>query len=277
MTSIPVVFLENVLVAGHGDGVPNWFLQAMHQAKDYGNEVVWLGNSEGADVQLTDLVTPESTLFYSSYVHLSTNHKPFELFCMGRWFFVLEYMKRNGLQFVFHADSDVLLYCNVATEWSDHWRGYDFTLSVGTSAHASYITQGALQEFCEMISAAYRHQEGDGFYAARRVYDSMQQQRLPGGISDMYWWKQFAGRKLEEGRAVGEMTAVVGGKTFDHNINVSDGYLMNDGIKLMLWMGGQPTGVREDVQGSAANVEFNALHFQGGAKKRIFEFTVANL
>lgn len=273
MKEIPVVFLENTLVGGHGIGVPEWFLLAQTQARSYGNKVYWLGNANGADVELAQLVTPLSVQVQSDYVHLSTNHYSFELFCIERWFYLAEFMRKEGLDAVLHLDSDVLLYCNASEVWNQWFKDDWFTLALGTSPATSYLTLEALEHFCQYVGEAYAMPTTSALVEANAIFDSMQAQRLPGGISDMYWWNMF--RKRVQGyRNVGEMTWVLGGATFDHNINASDGYVMHDGVKDIRLLA-QPEGTRmDDGSRMTREVRFNALHFQGGAKKLMKDYAL---
>lgn len=284
MKQVPVVFLENTLVGVHGKGVPDWFLLANAQARAWGNEVYWLGNSEGADVQLGDLVTPLSAQLQSDYVHMSTNHYSFELFCIERWFYLAEFMRLEGVDVVLHLDSDVLLYCNASEVWNrwfqDHW----FTLALGTSAATSYLTLSALEHFCKYVSEAYGIPTSPELMEANAIFDAMQAQQLPGGISDMYWWKTFRERVQlavpVDTEGVGEMTHIRDGTTFDHNINVSDGYAMRGGMKDIRFTS-QPEatwiaqGTRlEGGERLVREVKFNALHFQGGAKGKMRDYAM---
>lgn len=269
MSVVPVVFLENTLVGGHGDGVPDWFLLANAQARSYGNRVHWLGNSKGADVQLGDLVTSVSAQLQSDYVHLSTNHYSFELFCITRWFLLAEFMRLEGLDVVLHLDSDVLLYCDASEAWNRWFKDCWFTLALGSSPATSYLTLGALEQFCDYVGDAYGMPTSPALVEAHAVFDAMQAQRLPGGISDMYWWKKFRECAQEVSCDVGEMTEVRDGTTFDHNINVSDGYAMHNGYKEINLTSAPEGYLLSGGVGIVQPVRFNALHFQGGAKSQM--------
>lgn len=269
MTNVPVVFIENTNVGVHGGGVPDWFLLAVTQARSFGNTVYWLGNTHGADAQLTDLMTPALAAFHVGYQHLSSNHYSFELFCMGRWFLLLEFMRQQDLDVVLYLDSDVLLYCNAVAVWEQCFKDCWFTLAVGSSPATSYITRDALQRYVELLTEAYVGATGKYLPVARRIYEDMVVQHLAGGISDMYWWKVFCEEAQSAGALVGEMTTIHNGATFDHNINVSDGFAMRDGIKDLHLFSTMYEGwyrMNEGVE-LATTAKFNALHFQGGAKR----------
>lgn len=276
MKDIPVVFLENTAIGVHGEGVPDWFLLANTQARSYGNAVYWLGNTRGADAQLQDLMTPAYANLLLDYVHMSTNHYTFELFCLTRWFYLLEFMKQQDIELALHCDSDVLLYCNAGAAYEpfkDCW----FTLALGSSPATSYIQRDALRMFCEFVSNAYANPDSAALRAARGVFEEMQAQHLAGGISDMYWWREFAHQAREVNFDVGEMTTIHGGTTFDHNINTPDGYLMRGGIKDVRVVSDKPEGYLQAPPPAVTvtTVRFNALHFQGGAKHLMKDYARA--
>jgi len=52
--------------------------------------------------------------FENTYLHLSTNPYDFEFFCIYRWLVLSCFCERNGIQGLFHADSDVLIYSSMA-------------------------------------------------------------------------------------------------------------------------------------------------------------------
>src|SRR5213079_2304430 len=64
--------------------------------------------------------------------------------------------------------------------------------------------------------------------------------------------------------AVGDVTAIIDGCTFDHNINLPDGFAMQERTKLIRFHDRRPYGWHE---GSARYVRFAALHCQGDAKQ----------
>ena len=195
------------------------------------------------------------------YRHLSTNGERYERFCFERWFCLRDFMRREGLELVFHMDSDVLLYVNVDDEhrlWSD----FEMTLVCGVCPGNMYLRREALEGLCEIIMSFYtnpeKYREVEAFYLDRQA------RGLPGGVCDMTAIKQYF---LANRPRMGEMEQVIAGSTYDANIHRSDGYEMRpEGIKAIWFENDRPLG---RLLSSGESVFFKSLHFQGGAKKHI--------
>jgi len=71
------------------------------------------------------------------YQHFSCNSVEFELFCIQRWFVLLDFIKANKIEKFFYADSDVLIFSDLAREWSK-FSNFSFTLSSGACGHNSF-------------------------------------------------------------------------------------------------------------------------------------------
>lgn len=51
--------------------------------------------------------------FSKYYKHMSSNSYWIELLCYQRWFVILKYMEMDGVDSVFHVDTDVLIYSDI--------------------------------------------------------------------------------------------------------------------------------------------------------------------
>ena len=234
----------------------------MAQAYKFGNRVELLNDAR-------ETYGNSAREFEKHYEHLSGNHVDFEKFCFARWFILLDWMRANDRDVVFYQDSDVLLYCDVTKEFETWGAGYAFTLALGTSAATSYFTRAGLQAFCDFVMDTYMNRNAL-FVELQRIFVEMQAQRLPGGVCDMALFKFFKAQVTHV--SVGEMTDVRKGATWDHNINASDGFDMRGGVKQIDFNNtGFPYGTISPIQGQVY-IRFNALHFQGGAKKLIREY-----
>jgi hypothetical protein len=49
-----------------------------------------------------------------AYLHLSTNFYDFEFFCLSRWLILNCFCQKQGMNGIFHADSDVLIYSSIS-------------------------------------------------------------------------------------------------------------------------------------------------------------------
>src|SRR5262249_32436194 len=188
----------------------------------------------------------------------------FEFFCIYRWLVLSCFCERNGIQGLFHADSDVLIYSSMA-DIAKALDDCEAAISWGRSAHASFWTAKALSEFSDFIVSTYRRKDGLRFRELAAFHNAFVRERRPGGVSDMTLINLF----FRDRRCV-DLTQTISGGTFDHNINMSDNrnieFEMFRGIKRLTWRNSIPYG--RPLNG-AADVRFHALHCQGWAKQWI--------
>lgn len=243
--TIPVVFIH----FGACEHLP----VAVAQAQRRGNPTYVLGDRELA-------ACDDAQKFAVVYQHLSMNHYAFELACFQRWFVLRDWMRgkfsATGSPVCLYLDSDVLLYANASAEW-EFYKQFNFTLALGTTAHTSFWHYTPLDAFCEFLLRTYDDRPAL-FAEMERIYAEMRAQNLAGGISDMFMLKAFA----QTGWNVGEMCEICNGATWDHNINASDNFRMENGCKEIRMLDGTPFGFLE----TGEPIRFKSLHFQGGAK-----------
>jgi hypothetical protein len=85
----------------------------------------------------------------------------------------------------------------------------------------------------------------------------MQRAGIIGGICDMTFWEVL--RQSRPGKVLDLSLPDSGGAVYDRNIQQSEGFLMQDGIKQVTWQGGAPHGTRPD----GTMTRFKGLHFHG--------------
>lgn len=206
--------------------------------------------------------------FRSIYRHMSTNPHEFELFCFMRWFVLRDFMRSTGLGKVFYLDSDVMLFVNAEEQWGI-FQQYEMTLLHRTAAISSFITLKGIESFCDMLLKIYSDQESYRFKKIASHFSIRRDCGLHGGVCDMTLLEQFHYDHDAGGGPgrVGEMMTIIGGSTYDHNINVPDqDFEMKDGVKNVVVLNGEP-----HVFNTRLNefIRFNSLHFQGSAKSLI--------
>lgn len=185
------------------------------------------------------------------YQHRSPNTILFERFCIERWFYLYQLMKKRDWQQCWVFDSDTLLYANfdiLAQNYQDH----GITIN-GFSPHATYIhDRGALERFCEWVVQVYRHPEK----LDQRITDLGW--GVP-GISDMTLLTDF-GREME---TVGDNSQRTDFGLIDNNVGMPQGVVYANGMKVISLRRGVPY-----VESSDGDlVALNLIHFQGAAKK----------
>jgi hypothetical protein len=176
-------------------------------------------------------------------------------------------MRRQNLPDFFHADSDVLIFADLKAEWHK-FSQFDFTLSEGACGHDSFWNSyAALDGFCKFVEDMYREKDMPGYGKLVAFWEEYRRSGNPGGVCDMTLLNFYRSAHPEK---VGEMTAIIGGSTYDHSFSVSRNgdvaFAMQGGVKKIVWMpgDGRPWGSPQGNDGRS--IAFNILHFQGRAK-----------
>jgi hypothetical protein len=263
----------------------SWYLPfILNQARsvDPDSNIILLGDCTTSDRIGTKFVeelrdSQYISRFVDNYIHMSTNSLEFELFCWLRWFYLLDYMHRNSIKSVVHLDSDVLLfsslgeiksyYADVVTNCGYAIPAQSFdSLEWSASAHISYWTVAALEEFCEFAIASFSERRYLRLYEEKWCWH--QQHHLPGGICDMTTFYLFW---LEQGSAIFNLGRQHDRHIFDNNMNSANNYLPNEfetdrEIKKIEFIDGKPmlTATKDSQL-----VRVHGCHFQGAAKQYI--------
>jgi len=260
-------------------GNPSYLEKIIAQAKETNERVILLGDAlnKSLDVEhhnveeyLYDFET-----FNQAYQHMSTNPAQFEVVCFIRWFVLRNFMIKNDIDVCFYADSDIMIYGDLAEEWK---KFKEFTCAFmmpdeqneyawSASGHNSYWTRAALIEFCDFLSATYSSEEG--LNTLKDKWHFHIENSKPGGICDMTLFWLY--HRLKEGKGIGILSSVHEDSTFDDNIASSenrykDEYRMKSGVKDIEFRDGIPHcfNLREEKW-----VRFNTLHFSGAGTKHL--------
>lgn len=273
---IPVVFSHRLGVKDVDQG---YLKHALEQAQEYNCRVILIGDDSNVSLKVEYYhyakYAQEAETFGTHYVHMCTNPYEFELYNLQEYFVLKQFMRARGLERIFLCDSDVMLYCDI-TELESKLGLYDIACSIAktqwkyrwsASAHVSYWSLESLTEFCEYIQRVYTTPKL--LTKLREKWDWHQQEDKTGGICDMtLLWLFCAGKKVIN------LAQVRDDAVFDDNINVSenwlpDEYRMKTGIKEVTWQQNQPYGFNLKLE---KWIRFNALHFQGAAKKLLSSY-----
>lgn len=261
---IPVVFVHR--------GSQEYLSTALCQARQWNPKVILLGDTSnkqlGSEHYRYDSLFGRASHFDSLYRHMSTNSRGFELFCIQRWFVLAGLMRLHDYDEIFYCDSDVMLYCDVSGPGrilGSHLAAYAMAREQSNyrwsaAGHVSYWTEPGLDRFCDFIYHTYDHR----LNKLKEKWNWHQRTKTPGGICDMTLLWLFS-RENE----IPILTRVHDDATFDENINISENHLPNEyhmygEHKEITWHDRQPYGYNLMLQ---KPVRFNALHFQGTAKK----------
>jgi hypothetical protein len=201
----------------------------------------------------------EAELFSKLYKHHSTNSYDGELFCFRRWFVLKEFMEYKNIQQCLYLDSDVLLFADIQQE-DLKYRDCAFTLSFGCGQGFNIIHDaGILNEFCDFIVKCFISQS---FYNGLVKTSDRKFHKC---LSDMVVFYEYQKKTTYK---IGDISLIVDKTKHDANINLSEGFETEGGVKKVRWTDGTPY-CREISSDSF--IRFNSLHFQGKSKHLIKE------
>ncbi len=212
--------------------------------------------------------------FSHIYQHFNTNPLWFELWCFQRWFVLKDFMIANHIEKCLCIDSDIMLYANVTEEQKKFakfgltgstYSGLSNPLLPNASFHCVFINDlKELEIFCEFIFEIYTNSEL--LKTIQATWQECLRNNWSGGVSDMLAFCKFAAKYPDR---VGEMAEIIDGSRYDHNINLSEDFEMNNGIKNIYFIDNIPFA-KHIISGE--EIKFNSLHFQGYAKKYIKDY-----
>jgi hypothetical protein len=267
--SLPIIFIHT----NYKDYLIYSLLQAKYSNPD--SPIILLGDSTNdcySFIEHRKILDYYSTAreFAKIYKHFhSLNSYQNELFCFQRWFMLRDFMTNHYLDKCLCLDSDVMFYTNVLEE-QKKFADFDLTLSYGTSPHCVFVNNlSALEKFCRFVVELYTDPN-----ALTYIEQTMQkciENNLYGGVSDMTAFKVF--QETADCR-IGEITTIIEGSTYDHNMNLSEDFKIENGIKAIYFLDKQPYCKHIP---SGQPIRFNALHFQGKAKTSMKEHFTGEL
>jgi hypothetical protein len=257
--SMPIVFVH----INNRDYLIYSLLQAKHSNPH--SKIFLLGNSsnncykfvEHRHVSDYDYNAKEFAKIYRHYHTINPYQN--ELFCFQRWFIIRDFMVGNNLEKCLCLDSVVMLYANL-TEEEKKFAEFDLTLSREFSPHCVFVNSLiALKNFCRFVVKLYTN--SSLLKSLEQTLQECIQNKVYGGVSDMTVFNVF---KETKECHIGEISTIIDGSIYDHNMNFSEGFEMCNGVKKIYFLEGQPFGKHIS---SDQDIKFNALHFQGKAKK----------
>jgi len=221
-------------------------------------------------VDYDNYVSEKSNALMQNYIHMSTNPAAYEFICIDRWFIINEFMKQEDLNSCFISDTDVLIYADVSELQQKYFKNHRCTLTHNVSAGISFMNDRTiLDEYIELVLNSYMSKDAVMLDKATAHYQVLQKNQKPGGVCDMTWWMFL--RNKNPPFDFGESMSIIKEEngthsTFDHNINVSYGYEMENGIKKFKFKEGVPYCYNKTYN---LNVKFNCIHFQGQPAKTL--------
>ncbi len=126
--------------------------------------------------------------FAGIYRHFSTIGHSFELFCIQRWFILLEFMQSQKLAACVYLDSDILVYSDL-TKCANAFQEWGMTMPL-SSAHTNFIhSRESLEKLCQTIIDHYSSLQG--VINLEKRFKQYLEVSPGGGISDMTFFRDF--------------------------------------------------------------------------------------
>jgi hypothetical protein len=277
---------DSVFIVHNGN--QSYLVDALNASMKVGHRTILIGNDQNIGSCCSNFYSDEMYLekfeiFLRNYQHLSSNSFAFELHCFKRFFLLLDFARRLGLEKFWMIDSDVILLENLshyANEISSSgyvaslsWQHQsDTPMSWSISPHISYWTLEALDDFVKFLIDLYLPKNISKLH---EKYEFHLNNKIPGGVCDMtalYLWVN-KGVRVHNNAASLELKSAM----FDHNINAGSNYAENEymtipflDIKKIKWSFRDRVFYAFHTDGGLRRVV--ALHFQGDAKRYISRF-----
>lgn len=196
--------------------------------------------------------------FAKSYEHMSVHSVGFELFCFQRWMVAYEAMADLGLRRAVLMDGDVLLWSDMADAF-ELYGEYGISWTEPDQPGTVLVTdREALKALCDHM--LWHYENPAGLAKLRKRHEDRKAAGLAASICDMNLLGYF---KQANPGYVGDTGQVRDGGRFDHNMNVGDGYEIENGLKRFVWREGTPFGRSEET---GELIRFYSMHFVGQAK-----------
>jgi len=210
----------------------------------------------------------DADTFKGVYKHMSTNHYEGELFCFQRWFILKQFCERNSIDRFLYLDSDLMLYCRV-NELFPKLDGYQFTITNIQGPQCTYFSSlKHLVNFCDYIMKLYVDTELKKRFELK--HKNSVENNLTGGVCDMTAFIEY---QNDYPGCAKDLAVIEEGSVFDDNFNHSQGFQMSSIGKKMAIKNNMPYGISIST---GKEVMFNALHFQGPAKKYMSRYYLGN-
>lgn len=272
---MPIVVIHN----GNQDYLGYCLLQA--KKTNPKSRIILIGNDSNKNCfkfvehyNFEELKCKQTEELANVYKHLSPNSHEFELFCILRWYYLRNLMKKLDLKKCFHIDSDVMLYCDINKE-SENFSEYLITIDssdekTASSPHNMFIGDfNTLNDFCCYVLNAYKDE--NIVESFNNIYQQNLKNKYMQGISDMNLWMFFA--KTLDRQKVFNINNIIDGYKFDHNIRAEDDFERQElskrrqPLKKIKFINGIPySKFIGEGEYKYKFIRFKTLHFQGDSK-----------
>ncbi|MCG3164354.1 MAG: hypothetical protein POELPBGB_00108 [Bacteroidia bacterium] len=242
---------------------------ALKQARKYNPDsaIYLLGDDENnqypfiTHVAISDY-SKSADEFKKVYRHMSATNIDYELVCFLRWFYIMDFAEKNGIESFIYLDSDVLVFSNL----TDALKPFE-SLSIANEglampAFTYFGNKTALVDFCSFMMQQYTKPH----YLNRLESEwEIHKPKNWGGICDMVMFQFYF---EEHPQNLGKLDEIINDSVFDQHIRTSDGFEMKDDHKKIAWKNGQPFGFHLQLK---KWIRFHGIHYQGHSKALMYK------
>lgn len=269
INNIPVIFIHR--------GFQEYLKYTISCAEEHHNRVVLLGSKENRNLtkewySISDYTSSLFEQFTKLYMHLSPNSKWFELVCFERYFLLLNFMKRSGINRSIMVDSDVLLFGEIAKIYMadefDFGCGYDGKEELNPCV--LYWNIDALENFVIFCYELYKDRNKRrmilDIYMRRKGEGKLKSE---GGVSDMtllYLWMKSSTYKYKDIFSENLRFFIDGNYNCAKQKDIRYKMKINREVKKILFIKNWPYVIEEK---SKKRRKVVAIHCQGIAKKYV--------
>ncbi len=211
--------------------------------------------------------------FEQIYKHMSHIAYEFEIFCIQRWFILLEYIKKNSIENICHIDSDVMVFSNLIEYFKKNLSWSEFNY-VGSCWHVFFWNIIWLEKFKNFVFDIYKKKENikelERYYKWEKyavIYRNNWNfyEDKSNSITDMTLFYLFL--KKTKNLISNDIWIIKNKEVFDNNLWFSEWFKEKFWLKKIVFE-------NKSIYWFLNNdkIKFNALHFQWSTKKFIIDY-----
>ena len=252
-SNFPIVFLYR----GNRDFIPYTLYQAKQTNPN--TRIILLGDESNKHYKIIaehfycdDFLNGTEQL-KKVYRHKSQWGQDFEYVCIERWFILLNFMEKTGLESAILLDSDILVYSDL-NQVRKTFPSYNMTW-MGFSAHINFVqSRQTLKDYCDFILDIYTNH--DKYLNDETLsYAQVMSGRSEGNVSDMTFFYDF---NKKHPNNFHNLAIPQNNKMFDITIEMDQGMEMEGKFKKIEWKGKTPYAVSK-IDGNL--IQLYTIHF----------------
>ncbi|MDD3083394.1 MAG: hypothetical protein PHP82_00020 [Candidatus ainarchaeum sp.] len=196
--------------------------------------------------------------FKKVYKHMSNNNEEIERFCFERWFILNEFLKKNKIKKCLTLDSDVLIFVNVTND-SKKFNKFKFTLANHSSGEFMFVNDyKEINKLTRFLFNLYSNKKM--FMILDNFWKNYPFKTSFGGVNDMTALSEYYKQNKKK---IGEISKIINGETYDTQINASQGMIMENNTKKIIFENGIPFGF---LKKNNKKIKLCCLHCAGPTK-----------